>query len=456
MQSSLPHKLMQDKDIPSGAGGPAGGVLGRWFPFVFPWSTLVGMTGAVIADGKITLTRGRLAGGKFHIEAATHLDLEDADQSKLQNACGGSEPVCVCLARSSTLVRHFHLPTESADEINSMLAHLLENELPTSIDHYSWVWDALPSGDEGFSQVAVYIARNDQMEEYLAPLISAGCNVVGLVPEGWAWAYAVGQVREAEGVDDEGEPRCILIKRKTSCYLVVEQSGRLLFDMVLPLNVLQDGSLLAEARDKFESLFDLPLPNFVVWPDAEAPENAFFAAAVGASALERDKLMISSKLHSRAGRRNWLVTLAGLGKLILLTGLVWLALTLVQDHRTRQHLAALEKQLEEESPRVQVLEKEFNAIRESTRARAGNTEILLVISSLRSEIKKPIFVEHFSYVQGRGVTLRGAAPTSSHVLEMTEKLTADPLWEGLRVMQLRTERVNTTEQVHFVVEGQLR
>ena len=266
----------------------------------------------------------------------------------------------------------------------------------------------------------------------------------------------MGQVMNTEGPDDEVPTRSIIIRRKTNHYLVVERSGRLLFDMILPPDVPQNDSNLAEAREQFGRLFDFPLPEPVVWPDAEPPENIFFAGSVAASALEHDNLMISSSLRAQSGRRTWTSTLAGLGKLTLLAGVIWLALTLIQDNRTRQHLAALELQLDEERPRVEVLETEFNAIRESNQTRAGNTEILLVISSLRSQIQKPIYVEHFSYVQGRGVTLRGGAPSSSHVLEMTEKLSADPLWEGLRVMQLRTERVNAKDQVHFVVEGQLR
>lgn len=456
MQKGTPYKLLHPKELPTVERGRVGSLLNQWFPFVFPWSTLVGMTGAVISKDEITFVRGRMMGGKFHVAAATQLISEDIDQRKLQTACRGSEPVCVCLPRINTLVRHFRLPAESADEIDSMLPHLLENELPSSSDHYSWVWEPLPSRDEGFSLVAVYIARNEQVQEYLAPLSQAGCNIVGLVPEGWAWAYAVGQVMDAENPVEETQARSIVIKRSSNYYLVVERSGRLLFDMLLPVNDAPEGSAMAEAREQFQGHFDFPLPDPVIWPDAEAPQNIFFAGSVAATGLEHDNLMISRDLRAKAGRRTWLGTLAGIGKLAVLGSLIWFTLTLVQDHRTRQHLAALNERLAEESTQVAVLEAEFNAIRESTRTRAGNTEILLVISSLRSQVKKPIYIEHFSYVQGRGVTLRGGAPASSHVLEMTEKLSADPLWLGLRVMQLRTERVNSADQVHFVVEGQLR
>ena len=70
-------------------------------------------------------------------------------------------------------------------------------------------------------------------------------------------------------------------------------------------------------------------------------------------------------------------------------------------------------------------------------------------------MKSPIYLENMDYVKGRGITLRGGAPSSSDVLEMTETLADDPLWRGLRVMQLRSEKFNGTDRVHFVVEGQL-
>jgi hypothetical protein len=39
---------------------------------------------------------------------------------------------------------------------------------------------------------------------------------------------------------------------------------------------------------------------------------------------------------------------------------------------------------------------------------------------------------------------------------MMERLANDPLWRSLRVMQLRSEKIDGVDRVHFVVEGSLK
>ena len=145
-----------------------------------------------------------------------------------------------------------------------------------------------------------------------------------------------------------------------------------------------------------------------------------------------------------------------MGKLAALAVVLWLVFTLIHDRQVRGYLSGLEDQIAQDQEQVATLEREFQAIRESFRSRVGNTEILQVLTSLRRQVKSPIYIEHLSYIDGGGVTLRGAAPTSAHVLEMTDALSGDPLWQGLRVVQLRTGSYAGTEMVHFVIEGQLR
>ena len=443
--------------------------VGRWSPFVFPWSALQRMTSVVISDSGITLVRGRLDGRNFQVDGAIHLPGGDAARSLAKLEIPGKEPVCVCLPRSRTLVRHFRVPAESDAEIEAMLPHLLAGELPMSIEHFSWVWSPLPTREEDFILVAVHVARNDRLEEFLAPLAEADLNIVGLIPEGWSWAHAIGQVTDRQDPAEEPDARSIIIRSDGGLHLVVESSGHLLFDMILPPPVGQttqpldrDDPKLTHARREFDDLLGFPLPEPEIWPDAlESDENLerekpFFAASVAAAGLGHDRLMMPLEMQQRTRRRMALGTLAKLGRLGVLAALLWLVLTVYEDGRTRRYLTALEQQVTEEALRVEDLEMEYNAIRENNRQRAGSTEILQVLASLRRYVKAPIQLAHLNYVQGRGVTLRGAAPTSVKVLEMTEQLETDPLWQGLRVMQLRSEKRDGASQVQFVVEGRLK
>ncbi len=458
---------------PPDAVGPVGtepsgllGAVSRWSPFVFPWSALQRMTGVVISDGGVTMARGRLDGRFFHVEWSAQLP--DGDPVPRY----GQEPVCVCLPRSSTLVRHFRVPAEKPTEIEAMLPHLLTGELPMSVEHFSWVWTPLPAREEGFTLVAVHVARNDRLEEFLAPLAEAGLNIVGLIPEGWSWAHAMSRVR---GPDDGDDATSVLIRNHGGPHLIVERSGRLLFDTVLPPSVVLpllgaadsalyldwEGPGLAEARDEFESLLGFPLPTPQIWPDVlpcsenTGPAKFFFAASVATAGLDHERLMMPPELRQRTRRRSALKAAAGLGRLVALAALVWLVFAVYADGHTRRYLAELDRQIVAEASRVEVLEMEYDAIRENNRARAGSTEILQILTSRRLHVTAPVHLANLNYIQGRGVTLRGGAPASSHVLEMTEKLAADPLWEGLRVMQLRSEKLNGVDHVHFVVEGRL-
>ena len=157
----------------------------------------------------------------------------------------------------------------------------------------------------------------------------------------------------------------------------------------------------------------------------------------------------------RNRRRVFLKTLAVLGRLSLIAALAWVAFVMIEDRQALNYLDGLNRQISEERPGIETLESELKAIREDSRERAEHAQILRAMASLRRNLKKPIYLEHLNYVHGRGITLRGGAPSSRLVLEMTDKLAMDPLWKGLRVTQLRSEEVNRVNQVHFVIEGQL-
>jgi len=431
-------------------------------PFVLPGASLRRMTGAVTTASGLILARGRLDGRLFHLQDVAFHPADDPDAPPLRSR--GMEPVCVCLPRTQTLVRHFRVPAETGAEIDAMLPHLLTGELPMSLDKVSWVWTPLPFADEGTTLVAVYVARNDRLDDFLAPLVAADLNIVGLIPESWCWL----QVMRPLCGGGDGDACSVLIRNHATHQLVVARDGQLMFDMAVPLSACPDPDTLdwdgpgfAEARTEFHALLGFPLPHPDIWPTALVadasvdPESVCFAASVAAAGLEATRLMAPHTLQQSSLRRTVLGTLANVGWLLGLAFLVWVGLALVEDTRTHKYLAALETQLEADAARVQELEMEYNAIRDNNRERAGSTEILQVLNHLRNKVDPPVYLAHLNYVQNRGVSLRGGAPTSRHVLEMTEKLAADPLWEGLRVMQLRSEKAQGTEQVHFVIEGQL-
>ncbi len=441
----------------------------RWNPFVFPWSGLQRMTGIVSSDAGTTSVRGRLDGRCFSPETPVH---RPTNEGLADLADHRGEPVCICLPRSQTLVRHFRVPAQSDAEIDAMLPHLLAAELPMSLDHFSWVWAALPTRDTDLTLVAVHIARNDRLAEFLSPLPVADLNLVGLIPEAWSWTHVLGQVDDQAGAATTA--RSILIRSDNTPLLVVAQAGQLLFDLTLPDSACPaeevapgtcppnwDGPEFSEARSTFAELLGFPLPQPEVWPDALLAEGKFkaekfcFAASVAAAGLGHDRLLMPTAWRQRSRRRTALGTLAGLGRLAALVAAIWLAFAVYETGRMRHYLAALEHDLASESGRVEILERERAAIRENTRERAGSTEILRVMDSLRRHVKAPIYLAHLNYVQGSGVTLRGGAPASGHVLEMTDQLATDPLWQGLRVTQLRSEKVRGTERTQFVIEGQL-
>ncbi|MBU8869874.1 MAG: hypothetical protein KOO60_03255 [Gemmatimonadales bacterium] len=451
-------------------------VLGFRPPFVLPWSSPVRMSGAAISEAGITLAHGRLVGVHYQVDSATRIGGTNMMLGIFERNQHEGEPVCVGLPRKRTFVRHFHVPSESEAEIETMLPHLLASELPMSIDHYSWVWELLLPPDEGDSLVAVYIARNDGLAEFLSPLEEVGFNIVGLIPEGWAWAHAIREAGQSEGGPDEDQPQSVIVRDDSGPYLVVQKSGKLLFDAKLAPATLHDpgdsteyenclidwdSPTFVELRKKFEDLLGFPLPEPVIWPDAlehqpeKGKESFFFSASIAASGIEQERLLVPEILLKKNPRRVFLRTFAVLGRLSLVAALAWLAFMMFEDHQISGYLNVLNQQIRQEQPGIENLEVEFNAIRENSRERAENVEILRALTSLRRNLKAPIFLEHLSYVQGRGITLRGGASASSQVLEMTDLLAMDPLWQELRVTQLRSEQASGVERVHFVVEGQL-
>lgn len=440
----------------------------RWSPFVFPWSSLQSMTGVVVSRVGVVLAHGRLDGRRFRVEEVVQRPGPDVAGCLDDLGTRYPGPACASLPRNRTLVRYFRVPADSETEIKAMLPHLLAAELPLGVENFSWVWSSWPTSEEGYSVVTVYVSRNDQLEAYLAPLAEAGLNVVNLVPEGWTWARVLDLDGGAGEAAVEPVDQSFVIHLEGAPYLIVARGGQLLFDTILPVmtaadadGVARDGPALEEASRRFTELFDAPLP-----PPHHCAASAGgaldggrvehrFAAAVAAGGLAGGGALLPPSAQRRCRRRTMRDAAAGLARLGLTVALIWLALASWELDQSRRYLAVMEGELATQAATVAVLENEYAAIRDSSRERVAGTRILRVLDSLQSHVRPPIFLENLDYVQGQGVTLRGGAPANDSVLEMMERLASDPLWRGLRVMQLRSERIDGADRIHFVVEGRL-
>ncbi|MFO7608614.1 MAG: PilN domain-containing protein [Candidatus Krumholzibacteriia bacterium] len=386
-------------------GTPAAGrwrrlvrALGRHWPFVWPWSPLQTMTGVVVSPAGVTAARGRLDGFRFHVMEKTERPGPDLAGALAQLAREVDGPVCVVLPAGRSLVRRYQVPAEAPSEIEAMLTHLLAGDLPLPLEQFAWTWRPRTGAAAGGTAVEVHLARNDQLEEFLAPLGRAGLTVAGLVPEAWCRAQVRGWVGGADAEDDEPVDR-----------------------------------------------------SFVIRPGG-AP---CLAAAAAAGGLARRRTLLPPAARRRCRRRLVVGLAATLGRLGAVAAVVWLVLAVQGAERSRRQLADLETLLAEQAPVVAVLEAQQEAIRKSSSARAAGTGVLKVIGSLRRQVPAAIHLEHLDWVEGRGVTLRGIGPANAAVLELADRLAADPLWRGVRVTQLRSEPVGDVEKVHFVMEARL-
>lgn len=481
MKMEIPQRLAARPN----RGGP------RWLRRIglrtdawLPWNSPVRLTGAAVSGAGVALARGRLVGDRFDVEAGESIPGTNFLLGVYDTDRWSGQEVCVALPRDRTLLRYYPVPAESESEIATMLPHLLANDLPTALEHYSWIWSPVQDAGDGRRLVAVYIARNDNLMDFIQPLEEAGLRVAGLVPEGWVWAHAArerGRIRET---DDAGSATAILVRGDTEHHLVVHRDGLVLhdamieassrsfvagaldLDLELPLPQW-DGPQLHEAREEFAARLGFAMPRFDVWPDdlqAEAGDETqtgpdaevCFAASVAACALEHPLSMLPAQLRKRSRGRTMSRTLGVLARLAVIAALAWLALVMVEDRRAGQYLAGLQARISEQETEVGELETQFDAVREHSREQTHQADIQRALASLRLHLDKPIFLESVTYSRGRGITLRGAAPTSAQVFAMTDKLGQDPLWQSLRVTQLRSEPSAGGERVHFVVEGLLQ
>ncbi len=372
--------------------------LARRLPLAAPWSPLQTMTGLVVEAQGVALARGRLDGRLFRVQETLHLPGPDLAGSlrEMGRVCDG--PVCVQLPAGRTMVRRFEAPAQSDAELEAMLPHLLASELPQALDNFAWTWRALPAETAGFTLAEVHVARCDQLEEFIKPLTAAGLNVVDLVPEEWSREQARSWVGGA-GVE-----------------------------------------------------VDEPVSNSFVNQDEGAP---CLAASVEAYGLARRRSLLPPSQARRCRRRLAWDAAVRTGGVLLVAALVWLAAGVQGAVSDRARLEDLRSVIAERAAAVAELDRQHAAIRESERLGHGGAEILQVLDTLRRRVERPTHLDHLDYVAGRGVTLRGQAATSSAVLEMGERLSEAPAWRGLRVTELRSERVDGTEMVHFVIEARM-
>jgi hypothetical protein len=422
-----------------------------------PWPRVGGL---VVDAGGVTLVRGRLVGDRFEAAVAVHEPGPDIAGALRRVGARVRGPVCVSLPRSRTLARQFRVPAEDDTEIAAMLPHLLAGDLPLPVDRFSWGWSRAPLV-AGYSLVTVYLARDDQLDAFIAPLVEAGLDVVGVVPEAWSWARTLAHAGGAGEPGDGPVSQAFVIQLDGAPCLLVERGGELLFDTMLPGGGHDDVDLAAASR-RFAELFDEPLPPVAAGPgvarDGASAERTWsrFAAAVAAGAADPRRLLLPAGQRQAARRRLVRRTAGRLVRLAALAAVAWTALMVWDGRRSVEHLAVLRSEIAAGAAEAAVLESQWAAVCAADQAGSGRAAVLTALTSLRRQVTAPVHLEHLEYTSAHGVTLRGAAPGNEHVLAMMEKLAGDPVWKSLRVVQLRTAGDEAAGQVSFVVEGALK
>ena len=448
----------------------------RWWPphwhspFVFPATALVRMTGLVVRGDACAVAHGHQDGTHFHVDTIAHESGPDALERTAELCARLEGPVCVAVPRSILLHRHFQVPAVDDAEIEAMLPHLLAQDLPSSVDDFAWTWSRVKTSAERAVLVKVFVARNSQLDEFVAPLLGAGIPVVDLVPEGWARAHLVERAEGPRAPDGGPVDLSFVIPGEGAFRLVVTRGADLLYDNVVtdaePILTSREGVStwnpasvqLATAAAEFERLFEapLPLPSRIDDEGCEPTEDLRFAAAVAVVGLERHRAMMPPERH-RANRRRLLLTgLVDVGLLLVIAALVGLAFLTADTVRDREHLETIERRLDAQQARVDDLERKAETIREHERSASDDRTALRVLESLRRDVRPDVVLAHLEYSKGRVVTLRGAAPETGAVLDMTETLGSDATWLDLRVVQLQARPGNGSHPVHFVVEGRVR
>lgn len=441
-------------------------------PFVFPGSALDRMTGIVRSGTSVIVAHGRQDGSRFHVEHAEVFSGGDALHRAADRCRRFDTPVCLAVPRGMLLVRHYRIPAHEDTEVEAMLGHLLANDLPSPIDEYAWTWSRVSADRDTTQLVKVFVARDEHLDAFAEPFTRAGLPVVDLVPASWAWARVIDP---AGGPGNEGgEPvaSSFVVPSQGAACLLVTRAGDLLFDASLPEAApdgrVDEASVSAIVGSEtwngldaaYGELFDAPLPQPRLWiPEDEEGQRRdwlHLASAVATTGLERHRSLMPPA-RDRANRRRLMISgLTDLMQIVVAGLLLVLAAFLYEDVQDRERLGAIEDELAAQAGRVAVLRRETRAIRDFEARGAGDQSVVGVIESLRRNVPARIYLDHLEYADGGIVTLRGGAPATASVLAMTDGLSVDPTWEGLRVVQLRSEPGGDEHPVHFVLEGRLR
>lgn len=439
-----------------------------WMSLLPSWAMNLGLTGIVSDESGTRCTRCEVFGQWRQMSGPIEIsDIGELTEKTTQNVLGRT-PVCASLSRQQTLVRYLRLPTRSASEIEAMIPHMLASELPMAVEKVSWVWRPLVDLENGFCLVSVYIARTRLLEELAAPLLDAGVDMIGFVPEACAWAYfAHAQTCDPKAKTDS-EIFSFLIDMDNEIILLVERAGKLLFDYSFgprSESTTNDASELVTnsnewqtAQNEFTRLFDTPLPEprrFIEIANSKTTSTAAvtcLSGAVAAVGLLSSGLLAPPSFVVQTKKQALRKTAVGASLIALIALVGWFSFTVADYYKSITYLELLNERMGTDGARIEELEIKFSAIKESRQAAELPVTVLGLLDSLGKEVKKPIFLENFNYVAGRSVTIRGRSANNEDILELAERLGLDPLWEGLRVRQLRTGQSNGSGVVYFQLE----
>ena len=449
----------------------------RWWgmhwhsPFVFPGSSLLRMTGIVRSGTHVTIAHGRQDGSNFHVEHAETFSGTDAVDRAARQCRRFDAPVCAAVPRGLLLDRHYRVPGRDDAEVEAMLGHLLAGDLPLPVDEYAWTWSRVPGETEPMQLVKVFVARNDHLDTFAEPFTRAGLPVVDLVPASWALARVVDRAGGPGAGADEPVTSSFVVPSEGAACLLVTRGGELLYDAPLPECApagWPDGGTVSDPAQAaswkaiegaYRELFGRPLPPPRTWHPGEDDDGErsriHLAAAVATVGLERHRALMPPERDGANRRRLLISGLRDVFQIVVVSLLVVLSVFLYQDARDCDHLDALERELAGQAERVATLRREAEAVRDFERG-TNEASVLAALRSLRRNVPSPIALDHLDYDDARVVTLRGGAPGTRPVLEMADVLAADPLWDGVRVVQLRSQPDGGRAPVHFVLEGRLR
>ena len=146
-------------------------------------------------DGRIVGVHLRNRRSRLDTSKTVVSDHKEAD--KLRRDMGKGCPIVVLLPRPKYLLRILDLPEVSEHELASMLRLEVEASLPPGFTSVEVSYRRVASDRQGYRRYEAYITREDDLAEYLAPLIDLGLEATMVLPSAVIWSTLLRQQPQA-------------------------------------------------------------------------------------------------------------------------------------------------------------------------------------------------------------------------------------------------------------------